>query len=55
VLDVRQRDEYERGHVPGAVHLMAGDVPERLGSLPKDRPIVAICAAGYPVETGPGD
>jgi hydroxyacylglutathione hydrolase len=47
VLDVRQRDEYERGHVPGAVHLMAGDVPERLATLPKDRPIVAICAAGY--------
>ena len=47
VLDVRQRDEYERGHVPGAVHLMAGDVPERLSTLPKDRPIVAICAAGY--------
>jgi hydroxyacylglutathione hydrolase len=47
VLDVRQRDEYERGHVPGAVHLMAGDVPERLATLPRDRPIVTICAAGY--------
>lgn len=47
VLDVRQRDEYERGHVPGAVHLMAGDLPERLATLPRDRPIVAICAAGY--------
>jgi hydroxyacylglutathione hydrolase len=47
VLDVRQRDEYERGHVPGAVHLMAGDVPERLGTLPKDRPIIVMCAAGY--------
>ncbi len=47
VLDVRQRDEYERGHVPGAVHLMAGDVPDRLAELPRDRPILTICAAGY--------
>lgn len=47
VLDVRQRDEYAGGHVPGALHLMAGDVPERLGELPRDRPILAICASGY--------
>jgi len=26
---------------------MAGDVPERLATLPRDRPIVTICAAGY--------
>jgi hydroxyacylglutathione hydrolase len=47
VLDVRQADEYERGHVPGAVHLMAGDLPDRLGDLPRDRPIMTICASGY--------
>jgi hydroxyacylglutathione hydrolase len=47
VLDVRQRDEYERGHVPGAVHIMAGHLPDRLAELPRDRPIVTICAAGY--------
>ncbi|HSH21194.1 MAG TPA: MBL fold metallo-hydrolase [Candidatus Caenarcaniphilales bacterium] len=47
VLDVRQRDEYERGHVPGALHLMAGDLPDRLSELPRDRPIVTICTVGY--------
>lgn len=47
VLDVRQHDEYERGHVPGAVHIMAGDLPARLADLPRGRPIVTICAAGY--------
>jgi hydroxyacylglutathione hydrolase len=47
VLDVRQRDEYETGHVPGAVHLHAGDLPERLSSLPRDAEILAICASGY--------
>jgi hydroxyacylglutathione hydrolase len=47
VLDVRQRDEYETGHVPGAVHLHAGDLPERLAGLPRDADIMAICASGY--------
>ena len=47
VLDVRQRDEFARGHVPGALHLMAGDLPDRLAELPRDRPIVTICQVGY--------
>ncbi|HEV8516268.1 MAG TPA: MBL fold metallo-hydrolase [Candidatus Limnocylindrales bacterium] len=47
ILDVRQRDEFERAHIPGSVHLMAGDLPERLDRLPRDRPIVTICASGY--------
>ncbi|HUG47393.1 MAG TPA: rhodanese-like domain-containing protein [Candidatus Limnocylindria bacterium] len=47
VIDVRQRDEYERGHVPGALHIMAGELPQRLAELPRDRPLVTICAAGY--------
>ena len=47
VIDVRQASEFETGHVPGARHLHAGDLPERLAELPRDRPIAAICASGY--------
>ena len=47
VLDVRQHDEFERGHVPGALHLMAGDLQDRLSELPRERPIATICASGY--------
>ncbi len=47
VLDVRQASEYEDGHVGGAWHIGAGDLPGRLADLPRDRPIAAICAAGY--------
>ncbi len=47
VLDVRQADEYARGHVPGAVHVNAGDLPDRLADLPRERPIVTVCASGY--------
>jgi hydroxyacylglutathione hydrolase len=47
VLDVRQRDEFEEGHVPGAVHLHAGDLQDRLDTLPRDADIMTICASGY--------
>ncbi|HET7678268.1 MAG TPA: rhodanese-like domain-containing protein [Candidatus Limnocylindrales bacterium] len=47
LIDVRQLDEYARGHLPGAVHLNAGDLPDRLADLPRDRPVVAYCASGY--------
>ena len=47
VIDVRQASEYEAGHVDGAWHIGAGELPGRLAELPRDRPIATICAAGY--------
>ena len=47
VIDVRQPSEYEAGHVPGSIHIGAGELPEMLDRLPRDRPIATICASGY--------
>jgi hydroxyacylglutathione hydrolase len=47
VIDVRQPSEYEAGHVPGSLHIGAGDLPAMLDRLPRDRPIATICASGY--------
>jgi hydroxyacylglutathione hydrolase len=47
VLDVRQHYEWVEGHIPGSVHLMGGDLPDRLAELPRDRPIVTICRSAY--------
>ena len=47
VIDVRQPSEFEAGHVPGAVHIGAGELPDRLDALPRDRDIATICASGY--------
>jgi hydroxyacylglutathione hydrolase len=47
VIDVRQLSEYEAGHVPGSTHIGAGDLPEMLDRLPRDRLLAAICASGY--------
>jgi hydroxyacylglutathione hydrolase len=46
VIDVRQANEYEAYHVPGSIHIAAGSLPDRLAELPRDHPIVTICAAG---------
>ena len=47
VIDVRQATEYEWAHIPGSLHLFAGSLPDRLDSLPRDRPIATICASGF--------
>ena len=47
VIDVRQASEFEAGHVPGALAIGAGELPDRLDQLPRDRPIATICASGY--------
>ena len=52
VIDVRQATEYEGGHVPGSHHLLAADLPGRLAELPRDRPLVTICASGFRASIG---
>ena len=47
LIDVRQPAEFEAGHVPGSRHIGAGELPEMLDGLPRDRPIAMICASGY--------
>ncbi len=47
LIDVRQASEYETGHVPGAWHIHAGSLADRLAELPRDRPIATMCAAGF--------
>jgi rhodanese-related sulfurtransferase len=48
VLDVRQRAEYEQGHVPGARLVPVGDLPRALPDLGpyRDRPVLTICRSG---------
>lgn len=47
VLDVREDDEFQAGHAPGAVHVPLDQVPARLADVPElDGPIPVICRAG---------
>ncbi|HJR46296.1 MAG TPA: metalloregulator ArsR/SmtB family transcription factor [Actinomycetota bacterium] len=43
VLDVRPRQEYDAGHIPGAVSIPLDDLKKRIKELPKSKQIVAYC------------
>jgi len=47
VLDVRPVDEFEAGHLPGAVNVQLDNLDEHLGNLPKDHDIIAYCRGAY--------
>jgi rhodanese-related sulfurtransferase len=47
VLDVRPREEYRAGHIPGAISVPLADLRARLAELPRDRRIVAYCRGPY--------
>lgn len=48
ILDVRTAEERKRGYIPGSVHIYAGQVPDRLAELPKDKEalILVYCNSG---------
>lgn len=45
VLDVREQNEWDAGHVPGALHIPMGEVPARVDDLP-DEEILVVCRSG---------
>jgi molybdopterin/thiamine biosynthesis adenylyltransferase/rhodanese-related sulfurtransferase len=47
-VDVRERDEWDEGHIPGAIHLPRNNLESRSETaLPdRDRPIVVYCGSG---------
>ena len=46
VIDVRETDEYEAGHVPGAVHIALSTVPEHIGVFQGAPVPYVICKGG---------
>ena len=48
LLDVREQDEWQEGHLPGALHIPRGNLESRVEALlpDKTREIVIYCAAG---------
>jgi rhodanese-related sulfurtransferase len=46
VLDVREHDEWDAGHVPGALHIPLGELGARYTEIERDRPLFVICRAG---------
>ena len=46
ILDVRERDEWESGHIPGSVHAPWHDIDAVPGGIDPERPVAAICMSG---------
>ena len=46
LLDVREDDEWQRGHAPGARHIPMGQVPSRIDEINADAKLFVVCQAG---------
>jgi rhodanese-related sulfurtransferase len=46
LLDVREPEEFTRGHVGRAVNIPQAELATRLEEIPRDRPILTICQTG---------
>ncbi|WP_313184831.1 FAD-dependent oxidoreductase [Lacrimispora sp.] len=43
IIDVRGRDEFEMGHLIGAVNIPLGELRQRVSEIPNDRPVYLHC------------
>jgi rhodanese-related sulfurtransferase len=45
-VDLRDREEFAQGHIPGAVNVPEEELSERVDELSKDLPVIVVCADG---------
>jgi 3-mercaptopyruvate sulfurtransferase SseA len=43
-VDVRAKDQYEQGHITGAINIPLGDMIARIRDLPRGKFIITYCA-----------
>ena len=46
LLDTRTQGEWDRGHIDFATHIPVDELRQRLGELPKDKPLYVYCQSG---------
>ncbi len=47
LLDVRSKGEFERGHLPNAINIYVGELPNSLDKIPKNHhPLTVFCSTG---------
>ena len=47
VIDVRQPNEYEEGHIPGSVNIPLRELGASVDKIPTDRQVFVYCKSGY--------
>ncbi len=46
IVDVRERYEYENGHINGAINIPLSELRDRVEEIPKDKPVYLHCRSG---------
>src|SRR3954453_21910052 len=46
LLDVREPDEWDEGHIEGALHIPMMSVPAQLRSIPTEGRVLVVCHVG---------
>jgi len=52
VLDVREPEEWNESHIPGATLIPLGQLASRVNEVPKDQEIVVMCRSGNRSQEG---
>jgi ArsR family transcriptional regulator len=47
VIDVRPSEEYDAGHIPGALNVPINEIEQHLATLPKGQEVIAYCRGEY--------
>ncbi len=46
ILDVREPDEWNDSHIPGATLIPLGELASRVNEVPQDQEVVVVCRSG---------
>lgn len=46
ILDVRELDEWDSGHIPGAIHIPLGQISRALNELDPQKEAIVVCRSG---------
>ncbi len=52
ILDVRQPEEWNESHIPGATLIPLGELESRVNEIPKDQEVVVVCRSGNRSQQG---
>jgi len=47
LIDVREKSEYQSGHIPSAINIPLRTLSQNLDQIPRDRPVILSCSTGY--------
>lgn len=56
IVDIRNKDEFDTGHLPNALNIPLADLEKRVGELKKykSRPILLVCKTGIRANAAEG-